>query len=173
MKPAIKKPDADTITVPIQRSFGGQFRKQEEEKHQSLSSSTEVSVHPPWRYGAEMSSMNSSSTEMSVSQKSSTIRRSQLEQRERRVSALKTWPSTTTKPECNGAGQGQAGEVLHFPVSVWNKLLASVINIFVSNICHSISLRLLFSFAIFYFPPGNIVRLQELQGLSSRPPRPW
>ena len=118
LKPAIKKPDADTITVPIQRSFGGQLRKQEEEKHQqSLSSSTEASVHPPWRYGAEMSSMNSSSAEMSVSQKSSTIRRSQLEQRERRVSALKTWPSTTTKPECNGAGQGQ-GEVLHFPVSV-------------------------------------------------------
>ena len=116
LKPAIKKPDADTTTVPIQRSFGGQFRKQEEEKHQSLSSSTEVSVHPPWRYGAEMSS--SSSAEMSVSQKSSTIRRSQLEQRERRVSALKTWPSTTSKPECNGAGQGQAGEVLHFPVSV-------------------------------------------------------
>ena len=119
MKPAIKKPDADTTTVPIQRSFGGQFRKQEEEKHQSLSSSTEVSVHPPWRYGAEMSSMNSSSSaEMSVSQKSSTIRRSQLEQRERSVSALKTWPSTTTKPECKGAGHGQAGEVLHFPVSV-------------------------------------------------------
>ena len=116
LKPAIKKPDADTITVPIQRSFGGQFRKQEEEKHQqSLSSSTEASVHPPWRYGAEMSS---SSAEMSVSQKSSTIRRSQLEQRERRVSALKTWPSTTTKPECKSAGQGQAGEVLHFPVRV-------------------------------------------------------
>jgi len=114
LKPAIKKPDADTITVPIQRSIGGQFGKQEEEKHQSLSSSTEVSVHPPWRYGAEM---NSSSAEMSVSQKSSTIRRSQLEQRERRVSALKTWPSTTTKPECNGAGQGQ-GEVLHFPVTL-------------------------------------------------------
>jgi len=119
LKPAIKKPDADTITVPIQRSFGGQFRKQEEEKHQqSLSSSTEASVHPPWRYGAEMSSMNSSSAEMSVSQKSSTIRRSQLEQRERRVSALKTWPSTTTKPECKSAGQGQAGEVLHFPVTL-------------------------------------------------------
>ena len=116
LKPAIKKPDADTTTVPIQRSFGGQFRKQEEEKHQSLSSSTEASVHPPWRYGAEMNS--SSSAEMSVCQKSSTIRRSQLEQRERRVSALKTWPSTTTKPECKSAGQGQAGEVLHFPVRV-------------------------------------------------------
>ena len=116
MKPAIKKPDADTITVPIQQSCRSQFRKQEEGKHkQSLSSSTEASVHPPWRYGAEMNS--SSSAEVSVSQKSSTIRRSQLEQRERRVSALKTWPSTTTKPECNGAGQGQ-GEVLHFPVSV-------------------------------------------------------
>ena len=115
LKPAIKKPDADTITVPTQRSFGGQFRKQEEEKHQSLSSSTEASVHPPWRYGAEMNS--SSSAEMSVCQKSSTIRRSQLEQRERRVSALKTWPLTTIKPECKGAGQGN-GEVLHFPVSV-------------------------------------------------------
>merc|ERR1712130_989562 len=86
LKPAIKKPD--TISVPIHTPFRSSIRKEEDAsppKHQ-LPSSTETSVHPPWRYGAEMSSM-SSSAEMSGSQRSSTIRRSQLEQRERRVSA--------------------------------------------------------------------------------------
>ena len=115
LKPAIKKPE--TITVPIQTPFRSTIRKEEEEsppKHH-LPPSAETSVHPPWRYGAEMSSM-SSSTEMSVCQKSSTVRRSQLEQRERRVSALKTWPDTTTTPTPDCAAGGH-GEVLHFPVS--------------------------------------------------------
>ena len=115
LKPAIKK--LDTITVPIQTPFRSTIRKEEEEsppKHH-LPPSAETSVHPPWRYGAQMSSMGSSA-EMSVCQKSSTVRRSQLEQRERRVSALKTWPDTTTTPtpDCTAGGHG---EVLHFPVS--------------------------------------------------------
>ena len=117
LKPAIKKPD--TISVPIHTPFRSSIRKEEDAsppKHQ-LPSSTETSVHPPWRYGAEMSSI-SSSAEMSASQMSSTIRRSQLEQRERRVSALKTWPDvtgTTPTPHCTGSGRHE--EVLHLPVS--------------------------------------------------------
>merc|ERR1719193_300131 len=94
LKPAIKKPEA--ITVPIHTPFRSTIRKEDKNppKAHVIPTSTEAPVHPPWRYGAEMSSM-SSSAEMSVSQKSSTVRRSQLEQRERRVSALKTWPDTT------------------------------------------------------------------------------
>ena len=114
LKPAIKKPD--TITVPIHTPFRSSIRKEEDKNPPKahILPSTETPIHPPWRYGAEVSSM-SSSAEMSVSQKSSTIRRSQLEQRERRVSALKTWPDATTNstPDCSGGH----GEVLHLPVS--------------------------------------------------------
>ena len=112
LKPAIKKPEA--ITVPIHTPFRSTIRKEDDEnppKAHVIPPSTETPVHPPWRYGAEMSSM-SSSAEMSVSQKSLTMRRSQLEQRERRVSALKTWPDST-KPTTDCT----AGEVLHLPVS--------------------------------------------------------
>jgi len=116
LKPAIKKPEA--ISVPIHTPFKSTLRKEEDEnppkKAHVMPPSTEAPVHPPWRYGADMSSMMSSSAEMSViSQKSSTLRRSQLEQRERRVSALKTWPDTTTStPDCT------TGEVLHLPVTL-------------------------------------------------------
>ena len=109
LKPAIKKPEI--ITVPIHTPFKSPVKK-EEDKNAPCTETP--AVHPPWRYGAEMSS----STETSVSHKSSSsMRRSHLEQRERRVSAFKTWPSDattappTTTTECN------EGEVLHLPVS--------------------------------------------------------
>jgi len=140
LKPAIKKPEA--ISVPIHTPFKSKIRKEEDEnppkKAQVMPPSTEAQVHPPWRYGADMSSMMSSSAEMSIiSQKSSTLRRSQLEQRERRrVSALKTWPDTTNTTNTNtntNTGRKQlktwpdtrkpttdctAGEVLHLPVTL-------------------------------------------------------